>query len=180
MGGKNQTALPASAAAKRPVRGKKNPPPASQATPNSGGGACGGNKESRPKKKSKYDFNKFKNNTGDAVRTLIANAPTSNIPAKCTVFGGLLGVLQINPNTTGWYKGLDTGLALKKALNMTSFPMNGNPGQTKEFGHYGIYEDPHHAFDQDPGGQLDKSSMQTVQDLAGVRDHSCSLFVKLS
>ena len=150
----------------------KTPLPSSGAAAWVRGGAHGHSPEKsvvKTKKKSKYDFSKYKHNTGDAVRTLMANAPTSNVPAKTTVFGGILAVLQINPNKSGWYKGLDAGLALKKAMNMTSFPMNGNPGQTKEFGHYGIFEDPHDAFSQDPGGMLDKSSLQTVQDLAQVR-----------
>ena len=103
--------------------------PATGATPtNSGGGACGGgNPEGPNKKKAKLDFSKYKNNTGDAVHTLMANAPTSNVPVQCTLFGGILCVKRINPNRTGWYKGLDTGLALKKALNMISFPLNGSP-----------------------------------------------------
>ena len=58
--------------------------PATGATPtNSGGGACGGGNPDGPnKKKAKLDFSKYKNNTGDAVRTLMANAPTSNIPVQ--------------------------------------------------------------------------------------------------
>jgi hypothetical protein len=93
--------------------------PATGATPtNSGGGACGdGNPEGPNKKKAKkYNFSKYKNNTGDAVRTLMANAPTSNIPVQCTIFGGILCVKRINPNRTGWYKGLDTAVEVRSAV----------------------------------------------------------------
>eukprot|EP01043_Picozoa_sp_COSAG02_P004891 COSAG02_NODE_130_length_34758_cov_80.817767_11_plen_78_part_00 len=56
--------------------------PATGATPaNSGGGACGGGNPEGPNKKKakKLDFSKYKNNTGDAVHTLMANAPTSTL-----------------------------------------------------------------------------------------------------